>query len=131
ALNDIALKTNSINNTDGKIQAKNNLKLQDLALNDLSPDWQFKINDQLISINNANGNFYAKNLLEFDLQNANYSIAGDLKSDGKIKITTSRVGKCLSKSEIAMVLSRPLWVKATISTEKPESILAIVEPIEP
>ncbi|MFM7621170.1 MAG: filamentous hemagglutinin N-terminal domain-containing protein, partial [Alphaproteobacteria bacterium] len=91
ALNDITIKTNSINNSDGKIEAKNNLKLQNLTLADLKPTWVFNVKEQPITIENNKGNFYAKNLLEFALGKADYSIAGDLKSDGKIKISANNI----------------------------------------
>ena len=50
---------------------------------------------------------------------------------GKIKTTISSWGRCLSKSSIFTVPSRPDWVKAVIDTSKPASLRATSFPIDP
>jgi hypothetical protein len=86
AENNVNLNAISIDNSNGKIEAKNNFIIRNLTLNSVEIANLFSVSSQSTSLTNLGGNFYAGNFLDLDLGNANYQIAGNLKSVGNIKI---------------------------------------------
>lgn len=91
ALNNINLNATSIDNSNAKIQAANTLTLRNLALNASDIASQFSVTNQATTITNTGGNFYASNLLDFDLGNTDYTILGSLQSAGNTKIKAVNV----------------------------------------
>ena len=85
-LNNVNLNAVTIDNSNANIQAAGNLTLRNLVLNAPDVASLFSITNQATSITNIGGNFYATNLLDFDLGNADYTILGNLQSAGDIKI---------------------------------------------
>ncbi len=92
ALNNINLNITSIDNSNSKIQAKNNLTLRNLVLNSPEIASLFSVTNQTATITNTGGNFYAGSLLDFDLGNvADYTIVGSLQSAGSTKIKANNI----------------------------------------